>query len=139
MVRSRIFDRLLSAALGQPQAVQTNDSKGVQMSMQDRVRDRPGTRAAPRNATAATRHRRTTETKAAFKTTEFVAYLAVLVALIIAGAVVDQSDAGGLGAKQVWLYATILTAGYMISRGLAKSGSRDPYWEDDDTGRYDGR
>ena len=29
--------------------------------------------------------------------------------------------------KEVWLYATILTVGYMISRGLAKSGSRQPY------------
>jgi hypothetical protein len=28
--------------------------------------------------------------------------------------------------------------GYMISRGLAKSGSRDPYWEDDGSGRHDG-
>jgi YspA, cpYpsA-related SLOG family len=44
-----------------------------------------------------------------------------------AGAVVDSSDARGYGARQVWLYATILTVGYMISRGLAKSGSRDPY------------
>ena len=44
---------------------------------------------------------------------------------------VDQSDAGGLGARQVWLYATILTVGYMISRGLAKSGSREPYDADD--------
>jgi hypothetical protein len=26
---------------------------------------------------------------------------------------------------------TILTVGYMISRGLAKSGSRDPYWDDE--------
>jgi hypothetical protein len=74
--------------------------------------------------------RLTTETKAAFKTTEFFAYVAVLAGVLIAGAVVDQSDAGGYGARQVWLYATILTVGYMISRGLAKSGSRDPY---DDT------
>jgi hypothetical protein len=28
------------------------------------------------------------------------------------------------------LYITILTVGYMVSRGLAKAGSRDPYWED---------
>jgi hypothetical protein len=28
----------------------------------------------------------------------------------------------------VWLYVTLLTIGYMISRGLAKAGSRDPYW-----------
>jgi hypothetical protein len=62
-----------------------------------------------------------------------------VVAVVIAGAVVHQSDAGGFGARQVWLYVTILTVGYMISRGLAKSGSRDPYWEDDDAGRRDGR
>ena len=78
-----------------------------------------------------TRTRRlTTETKAAFKTTEFVAFVTVLVGVLIAAAVVDQSDAGGLGAKQAWLYATILTVGYMVSRGLAKAGSREPYSDD---------
>src|SRR5689334_22998551 len=71
--------------------------------------------------------RLSTETKAAFKTTEFFAYLAVLAGILIAGAIVDSSDAGGYGARQVWLYATILTVGYMVSRGLAKSGSREPY------------
>jgi hypothetical protein len=75
--------------------------------------------------------RLSTETKAAFKTTEFFSYLAVLAGILIAGAVVDSSDAGGYGARQVWLYATILTVGYMVSRGLAKSGSRDPYDADD--------
>jgi hypothetical protein len=77
------------------------------------------------------RRRLSTETKAAFKTTEFFAYLAVLAGILIAGAVVDSSDAGGYGARQVWLYATILTVGYLLSRGLAKSGSRDPYDADD--------
>ncbi len=75
--------------------------------------------------------RRSTETKAAFKTTELMAFVGMVIAVLIAGAIVDQSDAGGLGAKQVWLYVTILTVGYMISRGLAKSGSRDPYTDDD--------
>ena len=75
--------------------------------------------------------RLSTETKAAFKTTEFFAFVAVLVGILIAGAVVDSSDAGGYGARQVWLYATILTVGYMVSRGLAKSGSREPYNADD--------
>ena len=91
----------------------------------------PGTRGAvaPRN----TVRRLSTETKAAFKTTEFFAYVAVLVGVLIAGAVVDSSDAGGYGARQVWLYATILTVGYMISRGLAKSGSREPYDADERT------
>ena len=86
--------------------------------------DRPANRA--HNAPQRTR-RLSTETKAAFKTTEFFSYVAVLAGILIAGAVVDSSDAGGYGAPQVWLYATILTVGYMVSRGLAKSGSRDPY------------
>ena len=36
----------------------------------------------------------------------------------------------GDAAKQAWLYVTILTVGYMVSRGLAKSGSSQPYDED---------
>ena len=76
--------------------------------------------------------RRTTETKAAFKTTEMIAYVVAVVGVLIAALIVDEADAGGLGAKQAWLYVTILTVGYMISRGLAKSGSRDPYTEDRD-------
>ena len=75
--------------------------------------------------------RRETETKASFKTTEFFAFLAVLAGILIAAQVVDESNAGGFGAKQAWLYITILTVGYMVSRGLAKSGSRDPYTADD--------
>jgi hypothetical protein len=96
----------------------------------------PGDRATRAGTPA---RRLSTETKAAFKTTEFFAYVAVLVGVLIAGAVVDQSDAGGLGARQVWLYATILTVGYLISRGLAKSGSRDPYWDDAGGHGHDGR
>jgi hypothetical protein len=76
--------------------------------------------------------RRTTETKAAFKTTEFFAYLAVLAGILIAGIVVDTTGDAGFGAHEVWLYSTILTVGYMISRGLAKAGSRDPYTHDRD-------
>jgi hypothetical protein len=74
--------------------------------------------------------RKSTETKAAFKTTELIAYVVAVIGVLIAGAVIDESNAGGLGAKQVWLYVTILTVGYMVSRGLAKSGSRDPYTDD---------
>ena len=85
-----------------------------------------------RKTSHANRARRlVSETKASFKTTEFFAYLAVLAGILIAAALVDQNDAGGLGAKQAWLYATILTVGYMVSRGLAKSGSSDPYDDGD--------
>src|SRR5688500_17835775 len=62
-----------------------------------------------------------------------MAFLAVLAGLLIAGLLVDDEGAGGFTAQKVWLYATILTAGSMVSRGLAKSGSRDPYWDDDDS------
>jgi len=75
--------------------------------------------------------RRPTETKASLKTTEFIAYLAVLAGIFIAGAVTKAgSNANDVfRANQVWLYAAIVTVGYMISRGLAKSGSREPYIE----------
>ena len=77
--------------------------------------------------------RLSTETKAAFKTTEFVTYLVVLAGLLIAGAVTKASSYGAnhdpFRADRVWLYATILTVGYMVSRGIAKAGSRQPYDE----------
>ena len=76
--------------------------------------------------------RRTTETKAAFKTTELIVYVVAVLGVLIAALVVDESDAGGFGARQAWLYVTVLTVGYMISRGLAKSGSREPYTDDRD-------
>jgi len=80
--------------------------------------------------TRRTGRRLVTETKSALKTTEFFAFVTVLVGILVASAVVDQDDAGGLGARQAWLYVTILTVGYLVSRGLAKSGSHQPYDED---------
>ena len=89
--------------------------------------------AASPTRTDTTNHRsvrRSTETKASFKTTELIAYVVTVVGVLIAAGMVDESNAGGFGAKQAWLYVTILTVGYMVSRGLAKSGSRDFYDED---------
>lgn len=77
-----------------------------------------------------------TETKAAFKTTEFIAYVLILVSMFIASAMVDSNEDGqGFGADNVWFYATLLTIGYMISRGLAKSGSREFYDKDQNNDR----
>ena len=76
----------------------------------------------------ATGRRISTETKSSYKTTELIAYVVVAVAVLIASAVTDNSD---FGTQEAWFYVTLLTIGYMISRGLAKSGSRDFY--DDDT------
>ena len=50
--------------------------------------------------------------------------------MLVAAALIDETDAGGFGARQAWLYVTVLTVGYMVSRGLAKAGSRQPYDED---------
>lgn len=66
----------------------------------------------------------TTETKASFKTTEFFAYVAAVIGVLIASAMVDVTD---FGAQEAWFYITLLTIGYMVSRGLAKAGSSDPY------------
>jgi hypothetical protein len=79
--------------------------------------------------TAHSTRRLSTETKSALKTTEFFIYLASVVAVLIASMVVGDDDghADYFRADKAWLYIVILTVGYMISRGLAKSGSRDPY------------
>ncbi len=65
---------------------------------------------------------RGTETKAAFKTTELIVYVLAVAGVLIAAALVDNN----FGADPAWRYVTYLTIGYMISRGLAKSGSRNP-------------
>ena len=70
-----------------------------------------------------------TETKASFKTTEFMAFVAMVIGVLIAALIVDDGGDGGFGADQAWLYVTILTVGYMVSRGLAKAGSPQPYDE----------
>jgi hypothetical protein len=86
---------------------------------------------APRRGISAGVGRLVTETKAAFKTTEFYAYVATFVMILVAGSVIKEKDnVDAFRADKVWLYITILTVGYMIARGLAKSGSREPYWQD---------
>ena len=73
-----------------------------------------------------------TETKQACKTTEFWAMVGLIVAILISAAVINGGDNGTdeFIARQAWLYVSILGAGYFISRGLAKSGSREPYSDD---------
>jgi len=74
-----------------------------------------------------------TETKASIKTTELIAYVVAVVAVLVASAVADE--ASDFGTQEAWFYITLLTIGYMISRGLAKSGSRDYYDDTVDTDR----
>ena len=78
-----------------------------------------------------------TETKQAFKTTEFWAMLGLILAILVSAAAIKGGDNGTdqFIAKQAWLYVSILGGAYFISRGLAKSGSQQPYDEDSDTNR----
>jgi hypothetical protein len=62
----------------------------------------------------------TTETKPSYKTTELIAYVVAVIGVLVASATVDGSD---FGAQEAWFYVTLLTIGYMVSRGLAKAGS----------------
>ena len=85
------------------------------------------------------------ETKASFLTTEFWAMVGVIVGILVASAMIGEGEGTGAGAAdafsavRAWLYVAIVVSAYMISRGLAKAGSREPYWADQDDlpGRYD--
>jgi hypothetical protein len=65
------------------------------------------------------RVKRGDETKNAFKTTEFFAMVAVNAAILVAAYVSDSLDD-----VRAWTLVAAVAIGYMISRGLAKSGSK---------------
>ena len=67
------------------------------------------------------------ETRPARKTTELIAYVAAVLAVAVTALVVGDdgnNTADPFSAEQALRYITFLTIGYMIARGLAKSGSR---------------
>jgi hypothetical protein len=65
------------------------------------------------------------ETKLSLKTTEFWAMAGLIVAILIASAVSDS-----LNDVRAWTLVAAVGIGYMISRGLAKSGSKYAGGED---------
>jgi hypothetical protein len=72
------------------------------------------------------------ETKNALKTTEFFAMAIIIGAILIASAVSDT-----LGDRRAWTLVAAVAIGYMLSRGLAKSGSK--YVGDEDPLNRDNR
>jgi hypothetical protein len=68
------------------------------------------------------------ETKPSFMTTEFWAMLAGIVAVVV---VYNAADDPSLNLFRASLLATLLAIGYIVSRGIAKAGSRDETWKDD--------
>jgi len=59
------------------------------------------------------------ETKLSLKTTEFWAMAGLILAILIASAVSDS-----LNDVRAWTLVAAIGIGYMISRGLAKSGTK---------------
>ncbi|HUQ22366.1 MAG TPA: hypothetical protein VM049_05065 [Gaiellaceae bacterium] len=59
------------------------------------------------------------ETKPFFLTSEFVGAV-----LVIAGIAITAASSDAFGAWRAWILITAVTIGYMVSRGIAKSGTR---------------
>lgn len=59
------------------------------------------------------------ETKPFFLTSEFVGAV-----LSIAGVAITAASSEAFGAWRAWILITAVTVGYMVSRGIAKSGTR---------------
>jgi hypothetical protein len=90
------------------------------------------TSTAPRNDAGYSTEqprRLTTETKASTKTTEFFAFVAMVVAVVVTANLYDGDGTAGdpFGATTAMRYVVYLTIAYMLARGLAKSGSRERY------------
>ena len=87
-----------------------------------RIGSRPATNASERLST---------ETKHSSKTSEFVAMIVVILGILVSAALIKGGDTSGTDefiARQAWLYVSIVAGAYFISRGLAKSGSRERYF-----------
>jgi hypothetical protein len=72
-------------------------------------------RSTPHNVSG----RASDETKLSLKTTEFWAMAGIIAAILVASAVSDSLDD-----VRAWTLVAAVGIGYMISRGLAKSGTR---------------
>ena len=63
--------------------------------------------------------------------------LAIIGGILFASWMVGD-DGGGAGdgdafpAVRAWLYVAIVASAYIVSRGIAKAGSYEPYWTDRD-------
>jgi hypothetical protein len=64
--------------------------------------------------------------QSAYLTIELILYLLASIGIFITAAVVDESGTGeGFGASEAWFYVTLLTIGFLLSRGLAKIGGHN--------------
>jgi hypothetical protein len=78
------------------------------------------------------------ETKPSFQTTEFWAMVVGLVAVVV---IYASSSDPSFNLWRAMVLGTAIGVGYIISRGIAKSGSHDDHWDvrDPETWRNDPR
>jgi hypothetical protein len=63
--------------------------------------------------------------QSAYITVELILYLLAVLGVFITAAIIDEDGPGpGFSASRAWYYVTLLTVGFLISRGLAKINSR---------------
>lgn len=88
--------------------------------------DAPNARGTSADLGRVNRPVRGGETKAFYKTSEFIVFVIATVGVLLASFLVQTVDAHEdyFRADQAWLYVVVLSVGYMVSRGLAKAGSR---------------
>jgi hypothetical protein len=76
---------------------------------------------------AIARHVKTPETKEFFKTSEFVVWGLTVIGILIAAVVVSEGNGADFPASRAWLYVAIVSGAYIVSRGIAKAGTRRGY------------
>ena len=64
------------------------------------------------------------ETKPFFLTSEFWGSV-----ILIVGAAIATSSSDDMDARAFWTIATAVTIGYLLSRGIAKSGTKSRSWD----------
>jgi hypothetical protein len=66
-----------------------------------------------------------TGSQSAYLTVEMILYVLAVVGIFVTSAIIDEDGPGpGFSAAQAWFYVTLLTVGFLISRGLTKINSR---------------
>lgn len=85
-----------------------------------------------------TQHTSRRISRPAWAGTELLAYVLTIVGILIASAVISDSAAPGdqdhFRADQAWTLITILTFGYILSKGIAKAGKNNSVY--DENSRY---
>jgi hypothetical protein len=97
------------------------------MTTQQHGSTQPAADRGGRSADALARHVKTPETKEFFKTSEFLVWALTALGILIAAAVVTEGNGHDFPANNAWLYVAIVSAAYIVSRGIAKAGTRRGY------------